>query len=102
MTAANGAPAPGAHLGGLAALPGMETVTVRIADLIAVLQAEQAQAEGVGAGTDGCRAASCGLLRRRAGAGADHARAPGMGTIRHGRPTTGFASTMGITERFPS
>ena len=43
MTAVNGAPAPGADLGGLAALPGLETVTGQIADLIAVLRAEQAR-----------------------------------------------------------
>ena len=43
MTAADGAPASGADLGGLAALPGLETVTGQIADLIAVLRAEQAR-----------------------------------------------------------
>ena len=43
MTAVNGAPAPGTDLGGLAALPGLETVTGPIADLIAVLRAEQAR-----------------------------------------------------------
>ena len=43
MTAVNGAPAPGADLGGLAALPGLETVSGQIADLIAVLRAEQAR-----------------------------------------------------------
>ena len=43
MTAVNGDPAPGADLGGLAALPGLETVAGQIADLIAVLRAEQAR-----------------------------------------------------------
>jgi AAA lid domain/ATPase family associated with various cellular activities (AAA) len=43
MTAANGAPAHGADLGALAALPGLETITGQIADLIAVLRAEQAR-----------------------------------------------------------
>jgi hypothetical protein len=43
MTAVNGAPAPGADLEGMAALPGLETVTGQIADLIAVLRAEQAR-----------------------------------------------------------
>ena len=43
MTAVNGAPAPEADLGGLAALPGLEPVTGQIADLIAVLRAEQAR-----------------------------------------------------------
>src|SRR5689334_14856954 len=43
MTAIEGAPVPGLDLGGLAALPGLETVTRQIADLIAVLQAEQAR-----------------------------------------------------------
>jgi len=43
MTAVNGAPAPGTDLGGLVALPGLETVTGQIADLIAVLRAEQAR-----------------------------------------------------------
>ena len=43
MTALNSAPVSGADLGGLAALPGLETVTGQIADLIAVLQAEQAR-----------------------------------------------------------
>ena len=43
MTAVNGAPAPGTDLGDLAALPGLETVTGQIADLIAVLRAEQAR-----------------------------------------------------------
>jgi ATP-dependent exoDNAse (exonuclease V) alpha subunit len=43
MTAVNGAPASGADLGGLAALPGLKTVTGQIADLIAVLRAEQAR-----------------------------------------------------------
>jgi hypothetical protein len=43
MTAVNGAPAPGTGLGGLAALPGLEPVAGQIADLIAVLRAEQAR-----------------------------------------------------------
>jgi hypothetical protein len=43
MTAVNGAPALGADLGGLAALPGLETVAGQIADLIAVLRAKQAR-----------------------------------------------------------
>ena len=43
MTAVNGAPAPEADLGGLAALTGLETVTGQIVDLIAVLRAEQAR-----------------------------------------------------------
>ena len=43
MTAVNGAPAPRADLGDLGALPGLETVAEQIADLIAVLRAEQAR-----------------------------------------------------------
>ena len=43
MTAVNGAPAPAADPGDLGALPGLEMVTGQIADLIAVLRAEQAR-----------------------------------------------------------
>ena len=43
MTAVNVTPAPGTDLGDLAALPGLEPVAGQIADLIAVLRAEQAR-----------------------------------------------------------
>jgi hypothetical protein len=43
MTAVNGATAPGADLGALTALPGLKVVTGPMADLIAVLRAEQAR-----------------------------------------------------------
>lgn len=82
------------NLGGLAALPGLETVTRQIADLIAVLRAEQARRRaGIeirrpawknlvftgGPGTGKSRAA-------RALAGAVPAPRPAHGPARAGRP----------------
>jgi hypothetical protein len=43
MTALNGTPELAQHIGGLAALPGLEAVTEQLTGVIAVLRAEQAR-----------------------------------------------------------